>query len=139
MAFICSECCYLDPSSVMPEHCPGCGGRMKEDEEEAMQFMTKELEEAFAKQGTTGNKGESETIALAHYFSGSGWHWYPVKYDASTRLFWGLVKGLEVERGYFSLDEIESLSSEKYPLEGIERDLCWEPKSLKEIRMKIGG
>ena len=36
-----------------------------------MRLMTKELEEAFAKRGSTEEKSEEETLVMAHYFSSS--------------------------------------------------------------------
>jgi hypothetical protein len=46
--------------------------------------------------------------------------------------FFGLVIGLEIEFGYFSLSELQSV---KGPLGlPIERDLHFEPKSLRELR-----
>ena len=47
-------------------------------------------------------------------------------------IFFGLVIGLEIEFGYFSLSELQSVRG---PLGlPIERDLHFEPKSLRELR-----
>ena len=40
-----------------------------------MKLMTKELEEAFARQGNTEEKNEDQTLVVAHYFS-SSWDWW---------------------------------------------------------------
>ena len=98
-----------------------------------MKLMTKELEEAFSRQGSTEDKAETETMVIAHFFS-SSWDWWATEYDPETKTFFGLVKGFEIELGYFSMDELEEFSREKYPLAGIERDLHWTPKSLAEVR-----
>lgn len=37
MAFICRDCDWVDPSSVLPSHCPGCGGKMIDPEAEISQ------------------------------------------------------------------------------------------------------
>lgn len=103
-----------------------------------MKLMTKELEKAFAEQGSTEEKSGNQTMVLAHFFTGS-WDWWATEYDPGRRTFFGLVKGFEVELGYFSLDEMEALSCDVRPLGGIERDLYWTPKSLAEIRRKING
>jgi hypothetical protein len=103
-----------------------------------MRMMTKELEEAFAKQGSTEGKPEEEIMALGHFFTGS-WDWWATEYDPERRLFFGLVRGFEVELGYFSLEEFEANSCDIRPLGGIERDLYWRPKSLAEIRHGLNG
>ena len=101
-----------------------------------MKLMTKELEEAFARQGNTEEKNEDQTLVVAHYFS-SSWDWWATEYDPKDRIFFCLVRGFEVEFGSFSLDELEANSCNVYPLGGIERDLYWTPKPLSEIRKKL--
>jgi hypothetical protein len=101
-----------------------------------MQLLTKELEQAFKNQGYTDGKDEKDIMAIAHYFSGS-WDWWATEYDPENRTFFGLVRGFEVELGYFSLDEMEQNSCNIRPLGGIERDLYWEPKSLAEVRQTV--
>ena len=75
----------------------------------------------------------------------SSWTWYasegsPVDenglYDTDEEkvdfLFFGLVAGLEVELGYFSLSELEEAHG---PLGlPIERDGYFEPKALRELK-----
>jgi hypothetical protein len=59
------------------------------------------------------------------------WTWYASEFDGED-FFFGLVIGLEIEFGYFSLSELQSV---KGPLGlPIERDLHFEPKSLRELR-----
>ena len=61
----------------------------------------------------------------------SQWSWYPTEFDGNDILF-GLVSGLEVELGYFSLSELESVRGELgLP---IERDLYYEPHTMDELR-----
>jgi len=57
--------------------------------------------------------------------------WYASEFDGEDILF-GLVSGFEVELGYFSLSELESVRG---PLDlPIERDLYFEPKTLRDLR-----
>ena len=88
--------------------------------------------------------GLDALVQAKFFLPGSGWTWYasegsPVDedgyYDTDKPkvdfFFFGLVSGLEVELGYFALSELESVGS---PLGlPIERDLYFEPKSLREL------
>jgi hypothetical protein len=91
-------------------------------------------------------KGLDNPAQVKFFLPGSGWTWYasegsPVDedgfYDTDKPkvdfLFFGLVSGLEVELGYFSLSELENLRS---PFGGlpVERDLSFEPKTLRELQ-----
>jgi len=59
------------------------------------------------------------------------WTWYASEYNGDD-IFFGLVIGLEIEFGYFSLSELQSVRG---PLGlPIERDLHFEPKALRELR-----
>lgn len=73
-------------------------------------------------------------IALVKFFTpDSNWSWYASEFDGED-LFFGLVDGLETELGYFSLSELQSING---PLGlPIERDLHFEPKTLKELMNK---
>src|SRR5210317_913141 len=73
-----------------------------------------------------------EAKALVKFFTpDSNWTWYASEFDGED-IFFGLVSGFEVELGYFSLSELESVRG---PLGlPIERDLYFEPKSLRELR-----
>jgi len=73
-------------------------------------------------------------IALVKFFTpDSNWSWYASEFDGED-LFFGLVSGFEVELGYFLLSELQSVKgSLGLP---IERDLYYEPKTLKELMKK---
>ena len=101
-----------------------------------MKLMTKELETAFVVQGRTSEKFEEETMVLAHYFAGS-WEWWATEYYPRDRTFFGLVRGLVVKLGYFSLSELEKISCNVIPSGGIKRDLHWTPRSLATVRKEI--
>ena len=70
-------------------------------------------------------------VALVKFFTpDSNWTWYASEFDGED-LFFGLVSGFEVELGYFSLSELQSVKgSLGLP---IERDLYFEPKTLEEL------
>lgn len=72
-----------------------------------------------------------EAMAQVKYFTpDSNWTWYASEYDGDDTFF-GLVSGLEVELGYFTLSELEkSCGPNGCP---IERDLFFEPKTLREL------
>lgn len=101
-----------------------------------MQMMTKALAATLPSLRSTEGKTEQEVIAHVHYFT-SSWDWWATEYDPETRTFFGLVRGFEIELGYFSLDELEENGCERNPLRGIERDLYWTPTSLAEVRRKL--
>ena len=73
-------------------------------------------------------------VALVKFFTpDSSWSWYASEFDGED-IFFGLVDGLDMELGYFSLSELQSVRG---PLGlPIERDLYFEPKTLKELMEK---
>ena len=72
-----------------------------------------------------------EAQAVVKFFTpDSNWTWYASEFDGIDRFF-GLVDGLVLELGYFSLSELEQAHG---PLGlPIERDLHFEPTSLGEL------
>ena len=52
--------------------------------------------------------------------------------NSTAKIFYRLVAGLELELGYFSLSELQSVRG-PWGLP-IERDLHFEPKTLKELQ-----
>ena len=71
------------------------------------------------------------TIWVKYFHRSSNWTWYVQEYDPENRLFFGLVCGFEKELGYFSLDELLSVSE-------IERDLYFTPKPLSDVKKEVG-
>ena len=96
-----------------------------------MKLLTKELIEKLPP--LYANEEVADPIALVKFFDPCGsWTWYATEYEPETRTFFGLVKGMEEELGYFTLDELESV---KGPLGlGIERDLWFKPTPLSKLR-----
>lgn len=94
-----------------------------------MMLMTKELERRFAAVGSQEEKGK-EAIVIAKFFScRNGWTWYATEYDPVERIFFGLVHGVEIEFGSFSMAEFESVPG---PL-GIERDRHFRERPIKDL------
>lgn len=76
-----------------------------------------------------------KAIAPIKYFHPtSNWTWYPSEYDPEKQIFYGLVAGCEIELGYFSLEELESVGQEGGLTLPIERDLHYEGKTLEELQ-----
>jgi len=80
----------------------------------------------------SGEEQGLEAKALVKFFTpDSNWTWYASEFDGEDTFF-GLVSGFEVELGYFSLSELESVHG---PLGlPIERDKFFEPTSLRELQ-----
>jgi len=89
----------------------------------------------------SGEEQGLDALAQVKFFTPDAqWTWYASEYNGEDTFF-GLVIGLEIEFGYFSLSELQSV---KGPLGlPIERDLHFEPQSLRSLRDKhqqeIGG
>lgn len=79
----------------------------------------------------------------------AGWTWYAIEgspvdesgyYDTDKEkvdfLFFGLVSGLDIELGYFSLLELKSIRG-KFRLP-VERDLSFQPTRLSEVKKRCG-
>jgi hypothetical protein len=79
----------------------------------------------------SGEKKGLDAMAQVKFFTpDSNWTWYASEFDGED-LFLGLVDGLELELGYFSLKELKGIHG---PLGlPIERDLHYEPKTLREL------
>jgi len=97
--------------------------------------MTKELEQRFPKLYATEKMKPKDVRIIAKYFHPfSSWTWYAVEFDSERRIFFGYVRGLENELGYFALDEFESYRG-RYGI-GIERDLFFGEHSLADVMEK---
>ena len=79
----------------------------------------------------------TDPMVLVHFFHPlSDWDWYAIEYDPETRLFYGLVNGFDIELGYFSLDEISSISVKGLKME---RDLYLQPLRLSVLQSVLSG
>jgi Protein of unknown function (DUF2958) len=87
-----------------------------------------------------------DPMVVVKFFSpDAGWTWYAIEgspvdasgyYDTEKEkvdfLFFGLVSGIEVELGYFSLSELTRVRGAFGLL--VERDLYFEPTRLSEVK-----
>jgi len=80
----------------------------------------------------SGEEQGLDALAQVKFFTpDSNWTWYASEFDGDD-IFFGLVNGFEIELGYFSLSELQSV---KGPLGlPIERDLFFEPLCLQSLR-----
>jgi hypothetical protein len=100
-----------------------------------MKLLTKELEARLAHIGRQEEKGD-DAIVIAKFFTpDSSWTWWATEYDPETHEFFGLVQGHEVELGYFSLDELETITG-SLGLH-IERDRYWKEATLAQVHERI--
>jgi hypothetical protein len=111
----------LNLSSYEPEIIPPTGDNLLDDE------SREKLPPLYS-----GEEQGLDALAQVKFFTPtSNWTWYASEFDQDD-IFFGLVSGFELEFGYFSLSELQSV---KGPLGlPIERDLHFKPKSLRELR-----
>ena len=76
------------------------------------------------------NLGLSAHAQIKFFTPDANWTWYASEFDGKD-IFFGLVSGLELELGYFSLSELESVRGPMGLL--IERDLHFSPQSLEKL------
>lgn len=101
-----------------------------------MKLLTKELMDKLPPLYAQEKKGDNATVWCKFFAPWSNWTWYALEYDPQDRTFFGYVEGHEKELGYFSLDELESVTG---PMGlKIERDLCFKPTPLGEVKRKGG-
>lgn len=99
-----------------------------------MELITKELRETLPTLYATDGQGD-ETIVHAKFFTPWGnWRWFVTEFDGDDTCF-GLVQGHEIELGYFSISELQSVTG-PFGLH-VERDIHWEPTPLGEVRQKL--
>lgn len=100
-----------------------------------MELLPKELAQTLPKLYEQEKNGNEAIVYLKFFDPCSCWTWYVLEYDG-VDTFFGLVRGHEIELGYFSLKELQDCRG---PLGiGIERDLSFTPCSLKEVKSKLG-
>ena len=99
-----------------------------------MKLLTKELRRKLPKLYATEEKGDNAIVHCKFFTPDANWTWYVTEFDGDD-LFFGLVDGLDIELGYFSLSELKSIRGALgLP---IERDLYWETITLKELRDRL--
>ena len=107
-----------------------------------MKLLTKEIRDRLPPLRATDGQGEDAIVQVKFFTPTSNWTWFalegePVLDEDGNEIdfhFFGLVEGFESELGTFSLKELESV---KLPLGlGIERDMYFSPKPLREARTR---
>jgi hypothetical protein len=100
-----------------------------------MILMTKEITEKA--QAQWKDQGSMNQMVVAKFFDPAGsWSWYVMNQDPENPDYlWGIVKGIEVEVGSFSLSELESTRG-RFGL-GIERDKFFTPQSAMDVYAKL--
>jgi hypothetical protein len=80
------------------------------------------------------SKGNMATAYAKFFTPDSSWTWWATEFVGED-IFFGLVHGHCKELGYFSLSELEGVTGPMgLPLE---RDLHWQPKTLKKITPEL--
>ena len=95
-----------------------------------MKLLTKALIKQFPKLGETEKKKTEEIKIIAKFFTPwTSWTWFATEYDGADTFF-GYVKGMVGELGYFSLSELQDLKG----IGGlkVERDLYFKG-TLQEV------
>lgn len=97
----------------------------------AYDYLPEALLAVLPKLGATEELGMLAVALLKYFTPDAGWTWYATEFDGDDTFF-GLVSGLEIELGYFSLAELKQVrGSLGLP---IERDLHFEPTTLAELK-----
>lgn len=97
----------------------------------AHQLMTDELREQLPELYSNEEIGLDALAPVKYFMPDGGWTWYASEFDGDDLLF-GLVIGFDIELGYFSVRELQQIRG---PLGlQIERDLYYEPRSLRELQ-----
>jgi len=95
-------------------------------------LLTKELEKLLPPIGSTDGRNPADVKVPVKFFSPySNWTWYCYEYDPKERIFFGLVRGFELEFGEVSLDELEAAVKlmQSGVLQLVERDAHWDPNT----------
>lgn len=98
-----------------------------------MKLMTKAIEKKIPKLYSQ-EKVNDPIVYVKFFCPWSNWTWYATEYDPETRQCFGYVEGHEGELGYFSLDELETITG--FGGLKIERDLHFKPTPLSVIKGK---
>lgn len=103
-----------------------------------MKLMTENLKTALPALYKQERLGEKAVAYIKFFCPWNYWSWFATEGEETKDgdyHFFGLVFGHEVELGYFTLSELESI---KGPMGlGIERDLYFKPMTLNEVRQMM--
>jgi len=103
-----------------------------------MKLLTEEIKRRLPPLGAT--EGEEDPMVVCKFFDpASSWTWYVIEGspEGNDWVFFGLVHGLEDELGYFSLNELVSITWNGTDVPRIERDMYWDEMPLSEVRLRL--
>ncbi len=96
----------------------------------ALELMNDAIREQLPPLYSNEKTGMNAVAPVKYFTPDGGWTWYASEFDGADTFF-GLVSGLEIELGYFSLSELQGVrGSLGLP---VERDIYYEPKTLQEL------
>ena len=93
-----------------------------------MKLLTKEISGKIPNLYEQEGKGEDAVVYVKFFLPGTRWTWYATEFNTKDTFFGWVESGISPdfdELGYFSLSELKEVN--------VERDLYFEPKTLKEI------
>ncbi|MBA7601148.1 hypothetical protein ES703_08215 [subsurface metagenome] len=94
-----------------------------------MKLLTKEVLKRLPRLGETSEQ-EDPIVQVKFFTPDAQWSWFGTEFDQKD-IFFGYVKGLENELGYFSLSELKQVrGSLGLP---VERDMYFKPCPLSEV------
>jgi len=103
-----------------------------------VKLLTKAIREKLPPLDHDGGEAGGDAVVIVKFFDPCGsWTWYATEgeQDGDNFMFFGLVDGFEKELGYFTLNELKSVKGSLGL--GIERDLHWTSKTLREIAPEL--
>ena len=96
-----------------------------------MKLMTKEILNKIPALYSGEETPLEDKICYVKFFHPfSSWRWFATEFDPETGIFFGWVAGDFPEWGNFSLEEMQEVKVRGF---GIERDMYFTPKPMKEI------
>ena len=103
-----------------------------------MKLLTKEILDRLPNNDDTAELGIDELTVQVKFFNPTGGGtWYVYSYDPDERIGYALCDLDFPELGAFSMDELESYRG-RFGL-GIERDMHYSPRPLREVMDKVGA
>ena len=99
-----------------------------------MKLMTKEIEQKLPRLYETEDN-PNRTAVVKFFTPWSNRTWYISEYDPETGEMFGLVNGFELEYGYSTIAELESVQGPGGLK--IERDLYWKSMTFEAIEQAI--
>lgn len=101
-----------------------------------MKLVTKQIEKRFEKYPLYSQDGKGNNATIICKFFLASWTWYVLeaqKQQNGDYLFYGIVdNGRELERGYFSLSELERLRV--WGCLKVERDMYFDPIKVADCK-----